>query len=258
MVYQYIAMNLFFWALYILLSLFIGSFLNVVALRVSNKESIVYPPSHCPVCRHRLTVLDLIPVFSYIRLRGKCRYCGTKISPIYPFGELLTLIIFLLIPYFIGFSKELIIAYPFAVIMVAVTLSDLKYQLIPDRITYPGIIVLFVLRIWIHSEPIWSYFFGSLLGGGFLLLFAVLSRGGIGGGDIKLFFLIGLVLGWQDTIMALFLSIFIGALAGGILLLSGKVKRKQMIPFGPFIFIGTIITYFYGTEIWHWYMNLYF
>lgn len=85
-------MNLFFWTLYILLSLFIGSFLNVVALRVPNKESIIYPPSHCPVCQHRLTALDLIPVFSYIGLKGKCRYCGEKISIIYPFGELMTLV----------------------------------------------------------------------------------------------------------------------------------------------------------------------
>ncbi|WP_153011982.1 prepilin peptidase [Tepidibacillus decaturensis] len=87
-------MNLLFWTIYILLTLFIGSFLNVVALRIPKNESIIYPPSHCPSCQHRLSVLDLIPVLSYIGLKGKCRYCRVKISPIYPLGELLTLVLF--------------------------------------------------------------------------------------------------------------------------------------------------------------------
>jgi len=251
-------MNLFFWTLYILLSLYIGSFLNVVALRVPKKESIVFPPSHCPVCQHRLSALDLIPVFSYLGLRGKCRYCGAKISPVYPFGELLTLVVFLLIPIKLGFTWEMIVAYPFAMLMIAVTLCDFKYQLIPDRLTYPGMVIFLFLRLWVHPLPIGSYLLGAFLGGGFLLLVAVLSRGGMGGGDIKLFFLIGLVLGWQDTVMALFLSIFSGAMVGIFLLLIGKVKRKQMIPFAPFIFVGTMVTYFYGSEIWYWYLNLYF
>ena len=250
-------MNLLLIIIYILLSLFIGSFLNVVALRIPNKESIVYPPSHCPTCDHRLSALDLVPVLSYVGLKGKCRYCGDKISPIYPFGELLTLVVFLLIPYFFGFSKELIVAYPFAMIMIAVTLSDIRYQLIPDRITYPGMILLFVLRIFVHPLPIWQYLVGAVLGGGLLLLIAILSRGGMGGGDIKLFFLIGLVLGWQNTLLALFLSTGIGAVIGGLLILLRITKRKQMIPFGPFIFVGTMITYFLGNQIWGWYLHLY-
>ncbi|OEF98058.1 prepilin peptidase [Vulcanibacillus modesticaldus] len=249
-------MNLLFWIFYSILALFIGSFLNVVALRVPKKESIIFPPSHCPICQHRLSVLDLIPVLSYIGLKGKCRYCGTKISPIYPLGELLTLFIFLLLPYFVGYNTELVIGYPFVMLMIAVTLSDLKYQIIPNRLTYPGIVLLFVLRLWIHTEAIWSYLIGAFVGSGFLLLVAILSRGGMGGGDIKLFFFIGLALGWQNTLLALFLSMAIGAIFGGILLITGKVQRKQMIPFGPFIFIGTIITYFYGEEIWRWYLTL--
>ncbi|MFT9487653.1 A24 family peptidase [Tepidibacillus infernus] len=250
-------MNLLFWTIYILLTLFIGSFLNVVALRIPKNESIIYPPSHCPSCQHRLSVLDLIPVLSYIGLKGKCRYCRVKISPIYPLGELLTLVLFFLIQFSFGFSKELIIAYPFAMIMIAATLSDLKYQVIPNRITYFGIALFLILRFWIHPLSIWNYWIGAVLGGGLLLLIAILSRGGMGGGDIKLFFLIGLVLGWQNTLLALFLSTGIGAVIGGILMLLGVVKQKQLIPFGPFIFIGTMITYFLGNQIWQWYLGLY-
>ncbi|MFV9511065.1 prepilin peptidase [Tepidibacillus sp. LV47] len=250
-------MNLLFWALYILLSLFIGSFLNVVALRIPKGKSIVYPPSHCPTCHHRLSVFDLIPILSYFGLRGKCRYCGAKISLIYPFGEFLTLVIFLLIPYFFGISKELYIAYPFAMVMIVVTLSDIRYQIIPDKITYPGILFFLVLRLFIHPLPYLHYLLGALIGGGLLLLIAIISRGGMGGGDIKLFFLIGLVLGWQNTLLALFLSTGIGAIIGGLLLLLRMIKRKQMIPFGPFIFIGTMITYFLGNQIWQWYLGLY-
>ncbi len=252
-------MNLFFLTSYIFLSLIIGSFLNQIALRVPIKESIVLPPPHCPVCQHRLTAMDLIPVLSYVGLKGKCRYCSAKISSIYLFGELLTMAIFLLIPFTIGFNKEMVIAYPFAMLMIMVTLSDLKYQIISDWITYLGMVVMGLLRLWIHPLPIGSYILGAIIGGGFLLLVAILSRGsGMGGGDIKLFFLIGLVLGWQDTLLALFLSTFVGAVFGGALLFIGKVQKKQMIPFGPFIFIGTMITYFYGSVIWTWYINQYF
>lgn len=248
-------MNLLLWTLYIILALFIGSFLNVAALRIPKNESIVLPASHCPKCRHPLSVLDLIPVFSYIGLKGKCRYCGTRISPIYPFGELLTMVIFILIPFYLGISKELIIAYPFLMVMITVTLSDLHYQIIPNRITYPAIVLMLILRIFIRDYSYWNYLIGALIGGGLLLIFAVLSRGGMGGGDIKLFVLIGLVLGWQNTLLALFLSTAVGAVIGGFLLILKVIERKQLIPFGPFIFIGTVITYFLGNEIWHWYLG---
>lgn len=248
-------MKILFWLTYGTLALFIGSFINVIALRTPKGESIVYPPSHCPHCNHRLGALDLIPVISFLFLKGKCHYCGEKISNIYPFGELLTFIILLIIPYYSPFSTEWIIIYPFMMMMIAATLSDLKYNIIPNSITYSGIFLFLILRIFIHPLPVWSYFLGSIIGGGIFLLLAILSRGGMGGGDIKLFFLIGLVLGWQNTVLAIFLSSFVGTLIGGTLLLFGVVKRKQFVPFGPFIFIGTLITYFYGNEIWSFYLS---
>jgi len=243
--------------LYIILGLFIGSFLNVVALRIPNKESIIYPPSHCPTCNHRLSFLDLVPIFSYLGLKGKCRYCGEKISPIYPFGEFITLIVFLLIPYYFGYSKELIVAYPFAIIMIAITLSDIRYHIIPNAITYPGFILLLILRLFVHTGSIWTYLIGTLVGGGLLLFIAILSRGGMGGGDVKIYFIIGLVLGWQQTLLSIFFASAIGAIVGVLLIALGLVKRKQMVPFGPSIFLGTMLAYFLGNDIWNWYFNLF-
>jgi len=223
---------------------------------VPNNESIVKPPSHCPNCGHQLNTIDLLPVFGYIIRRAKCKHCDERISSIYLFGELLTLLFFILIPIFIGFSIELIIAYPFAMLFVVVAISDLKYKIIPDKITYPGMVFFLLLRVFIHPLGFWDYIIGAFLGGGLLLLIAILSRGGIGGGDIKLFFLIGLVLGWQNTLLALFLATLVGTVVGGILILLGFVKRKQMVPFGPAIIIGAMAAYLFGNEIWHWYFSI--
>lgn len=250
-------MEIFYWTLYIILALFIGSFLNVVALRVPNNESIFMPPSHCPTCKGRLNFIDLIPVFGFIICRGRCRYCDTKISPIYIFGELLTLLLFILIPIYMGFTIELIVAYLFAILMIIVTISDLKYKIIPDKFVYPGIIIFLLLRIFIHPLGFWDYIIGAFLGGGLLLLIAILSRGGIGGGDIKLFFLIGLVLGWQNTLLTLFLAALLGTIIGGVLMLLGFIKRKQLVPFGPFITVGAMVAYLFGNNIWFWYLNLF-
>lgn len=173
----------------------------------------------------------------------------------YALGMLLTLIIFILIPLTFGFTKELLIAYPFSLIMITVTLTDLKYQIIPNKIVYPGIVLILLLRLFINPLPIWSYLLGGAIFGGLILLIAVISKGGMGGGDIKLFFLVGLALGVQNTLLAFFISSFAGAIVGGGLLLFRKVIAKQLIPFGPFIFVGAMIAYFFGDSIWAWYLS---
>jgi len=223
-------MNLLFWVLYIILALFIGSLLNVVAIRIASGQSIVFPASFCINC---------------------------KISTIYLISELLTLSTFLLIPYYFRFSMELVIAYPFAMVMIVVALSDLQYKIIPNVITYPAIILFFLLRIFIHEYPLYIYLLAAFVVSVFLFILAILSRGGVGGGDIKLFFLIGLVLGWQNTLLALFLSATLGAVSGGILMLLRVVKAKQLIPYGPFIFIGSFIAYFWGNELVKWYLSFF-
>ena len=250
-------MTIFYIILYIILALFIGSFLNVVALRVPLKQSIVTPGSHCPHCQHPLNWLDLIPIVSYIASRGHCRYCKEKVSPLYLLGEMTTLFLFLLIPIKVGLDLEMLVAYPLMMLLVVVLISDLQYKIIPDRIIYPGIILFFLLRVFIHPLGITNYLIGATVGGGLLLLIAIISRGGMGGGDIKLFFLLGIVLGWQGTLLTLFISVLLGTVVGGLLMLSGRVRRGEPIAFGPYIVFAAVIVYFWGSEILEIYLSLF-
>ena len=242
---------------FFLYGIVLGSFFNVVGLRVPKKESIVSPPSHCTVCNRKLGVLDLIPVFSYLFLKGKCSGCGTKISSIYPIMELVTGILFVLSYAMLGFSGELIIAILFMSLLVIITVADIAYMLIPNKVLLPFAIVLFGARLFIPLEPWWDSLLGALVGFGVLYLIAVVSKGGMGGGDIKLFFVLGLVLGTINTLVTLFLAALIGSIVGIILLKKSGKGRKTPIPFGPSIAMAAIISYFWGADFVNWYGSLF-
>ncbi|WP_186668553.1 A24 family peptidase [Sporosarcina sp. BP05] len=235
-----------------------GSFFNVVGLRVPKKESIVSPPSHCTTCDRKLGVPDLVPVLSYIFLKGKCRGCGSKISAIYPFMEFVTGCLFALSFYMLGFSAELIVAILFMSLLVIITVSDIAYMLIPNKVLLPFAVVLLGVRLFIPLEPWWDSLLGALVGFGVLYLIAVVSKGGMGGGDIKLFFVIGLVLGTANTLLTLFLAAFIGSIAGLIMLKRTGQGRKTPIPFGPSIAVAAVIAYFWGADFVGWYGNLFY
>ncbi|MBY0222522.1 prepilin peptidase [Sporosarcina aquimarina] len=233
-----------------------GSFFNVVGLRVPMKESIVSPPSHCTTCERRLTLADLVPVFSYVFLKGKCRGCGERISAIYPLMELLTGVLFVFAYLHFGFERELILALLFISLLVILTVSDLKYMLIPNRILLPFGVAIFIMRIFSPLTPWWDSLLGAIVGFGLLLFIAILSKGGMGGGDIKLFLVIGLVLGTLQTLLTLFLASLIGAIVGMIFLKKTKQGRKTPVPFGPSIAVAALIAYFYGTQLVGWYTGL--
>lgn len=232
-----------------------GSFYNVVGLRVPKNESIAYPPSHCTKCDRRLTALDLVPVFSFLFLKGKCRTCGEKIHWVYPLMEFITAGLFALSFWKFGFTLELIVAILFVSLLVIITVSDIAYMLIPDKVLLPIGIVLLALRLFIPLDPWWDAIAGALVGFGLLLLIAIVSKGGMGGGDIKLFFVIGLVLGVSGTLLTLFLASLIGAIAGLFMLRKSEQGRKTPVPFGPSIALGAVITYFWGAELLAWYMG---
>ena len=181
--------------MFFIYGLVFGSFFNVVGLRVPKGESIVKPPSHCTVCDRNLTVKDLVPVFSYVFLKGKCRGCGTKIHWMYPVMELATGLLFAFAYSQLGFSIELVVALLFISMLVIITVSDIAYMLIPDKILLFFLVPLVVVRIFSPLNPWWDSIVGAVIGFGILFLIAVLSKGGMGGGDIKLFFVIGIVLG---------------------------------------------------------------
>lgn len=232
-----------------------GSFFNVVGLRVPKKESIAYPPSHCTNCNRQLTVLDLVPVFSYLFLRGKCRSCGEKIHWVYPLMEFITAVLFAFSFWIFGFTPELLIALLFVSLLVIITVSDIAYMLIPDKVLLPFALLLLVLRFIIPLDPWWDSILGAVVGFLLLFLIAVVSKGGMGGGDIKLFFVIGLVLGTTGTLLTLFLASLIGAIAGIFQLRIKKAGRKTPVPFGPSIALGALIVYFWGEPLLGWYFG---
>ncbi|WP_342511087.1 prepilin peptidase [Sporosarcina sp. FSL K6-1522] len=234
-----------------------GSFFNVVGLRVPKKESIVSLPSHCTACDRRLSAIDLVPVFSYVFLRGRCRGCGSEISPIYPFMELMTGMLFALSFYMLGWNAELVVALLFVSLLVIITVSDIAYMLIPDKVLLPFAVVLFGLRLFLPLGAWWSSLLGAIVGFGVLYLIAIVSKGGMGGGDIKLFFVIGLVLGTVSTLLTLFLAAFIGTITGLIVLKRRGQGRKTPMPFGPSIAVAAVIAYFWGSEFVAWYGNLF-
>lgn len=234
----------------------LGSFYNVVALRVPEGKSIVAPRSSCPKCGHQLTVWELIPVLSYFLQRGKCRQCKARISPVYPFFELMNGVLFAIAPMIVGWSGELVIALTLISMLVIITVSDLAYMIIPDKVLLFFVALFLIERIFIPHNPWWGSLAGATVGFFLLLLIAVVSKGGMGGGDIKLFAVVGFVLGAKLLLLSFFLSTLFGAFFGVIGLLLGFIKRKQTIPFGPFIALGTLVAYFFGDYLIAEYMRL--
>ncbi|GGK15937.1 type 4 prepilin-like proteins leader peptide-processing enzyme [Caldalkalibacillus thermarum] len=236
--------------------LLMGSFYNVVAYRLLKGESVVWPPSRCPQCQTRLSWLELIPFLSYLWLGGRCRHCLAPISWLYPFGELVTALSFYLVYVRFGLSGEFLVGLLLSSMLVLAMLTDLRATLILDKITFPLLVLLLLVRLWYGPEPWWWYVLGGLSLFGLLLVIAVLSRGGMGMGDVKLSGAIGLALGPCLGLFSLVLASFAGTLAGVVLLALGRLKRRQPIPFAPFIWIGTLMAYLYGEDLWQWYMGL--
>lgn len=240
-----------------------ASFLNVCAYRIPAGESILKPPSHCGNCKSTLKVLDLIPVFSYIFLRGKCRYCGIKLSPLHLLGEIYLGAIFVLIFYLFGVNFLSVIYLVLSLVLYLISTIDLKTQEIPEILLW-GIIVIGIVYN-LSLKIIFSVSFMALLkthgvsmlvGGGIFLLIYILSRGGMGDGDVLLIFTLGLFLPLKEMLLMIFLSFVIGALFS-VVLLATKIKtRKDPIPFGPFIILAFFITKMFGLEILRFYFNL--
>jgi leader peptidase (prepilin peptidase)/N-methyltransferase len=256
-------MEVFLIFLFAILGLIVGSFLNVCIDRLPQNKSIVFPPSHCEACQHKLAAKDLIPLFSYLRLRGRCRYCQAAIPRRVFWVELATALIFALLCWHYGLSAELGVMIFYACLFTIIFVIDLEQGLILNKVVYPGMVVALLLALyplpWL-SEPMGMRIAYSALGGaiGFaiLLLIALVSRGGMGWGDVKLAALIGLATGFP----LVFLSIIMGAILGGIvavaLVIAKKKNRRQTIPFGPFLAVAAMVTLLWGSNILSWYVGL--
>ena len=254
--------------------LLIGSFLNVCIYRLPLNQSIAFPPSHCMACQTRLKAVDLVPVFSYLFLQGKCRFCQSPISSRYAAVEVLTGFLFAFVYYKIGLGLELIKALIFISFLLVITFIDYDCQLILDKVLLPmGLIGILINLFFMHSDIIatvcslpfplfvnsidWiSQVIGFAVGGGLLFIIAMVSGGGMGGGDIKFAAVLGLWLGWQMNLLLLLLAFLMGGFVGIILIITRIKSRKDYVPFGPFIAIAAGIVYLYGIELLAWYLAL--
>ncbi|UPM56537.1 prepilin peptidase [Gottfriedia acidiceleris] len=233
--------------------LVLGSFFNVVGLRVPIGKSIISPGSSCSNCGHKLSSLELIPVFSFLLQRGKCRSCGMLISKQYLLIEILTGILFVFSIYETGFHKELMIALSIISLLIIIVVSDMNFMIIPNRILVFFLFIFSFERILFPLNPWWSSIVGAFGAFVVLLLINLISKGGMGGGDIKLFSVLGIILGWKLTLIAFMLACFSGSFYGLVVLLSGKLKQRNPIPFGPFISFGGLISYFYCENLLEFY-----
>ncbi|MDD4600416.1 Type 4 prepilin-like proteins leader peptide-processing enzyme [bioreactor metagenome] len=240
-----------------LFGLSIGSFLNVCIYRLPQNQSVIFPASHCTMCGERLKALDLIPLISYLLLQGHCRYCGAKFTRRYPLVELLTACLFVYCLKVFGVSLLLLKALILTSFLIVITYIDFDHQLILDKVLIwlagTGVIINLIL----DDIAVLDMLLAGAVGGGLFLAVALVSRGGMGGGDIKFVAALGLWLGLKATLLTILLAFIAGGIGGIIMLICKMKKRKDYIPFGPFISFGAFVSLVYGTIIINWYITEY-
>jgi len=245
------------------LGLAVGSFLNLCIDRLPQGRSIVKPGSHCDSCNRSLKAIDLVPVFSYIWLRGRCRYCGARLPLRLPIVEFAAAAIFALLAWHYGLSSELAFAVIYAAIFIVIFAIDLEQELILNIVVFPAMLLAFAFAFfWGGFEEFWpkvgpGFVLSALLGGavGFVLMLLpyLLTRGrGMGYGDVKLAAFIGLMSGFPLVVVALLVGIIIGGIVAVFLLASRLVKSgKAAIPYGPFLAVGAMVALVWGDRIFH-------
>ena len=231
----------------------IGSFANVCIYRLPKKESVVSPVSYCTACLVPIRPLDNIPIISYLVLRGRCRDCNNNISVIYPVIEIITALLLLVGFFKFGLTFDFLVYFVLAPTLVIITVVDIKHQIIPDVITLPGLAL--GLAAGSYSIGYANSFMGFLLGCGLFYLLAILSNGGMGGGDIKYIAAAGAFVGWQKVLLIIFIGAVLGTFVGLFQIGFQKKTRKNIIPFGPLLALATLITLFHGNLLIKLYME---
>lgn len=236
--------------------LVVGSFLNVCIARIPRGESIVFGRSHCMSCGAPIKPYDLVPVISYIVLRGRCRNCKAKISPRYPTVELLNALMWLAAYFAFGLTAKGLIAMAFLSVLIVISFIDIDTKLIPNGLVLCLAAVGVLACIFDTSMPFYENLLGVLAAGGPLLFIMLVSRGGMGGGDIKFMAAAGLTLGWKLSLVSLFFAFIVGAVFGLIYMLAAGKDKKSQIPFAPFLSVGTVIALFFGETLIQAYTSL--
>jgi leader peptidase (prepilin peptidase) / N-methyltransferase len=245
------------------LGLLIGSFLNVVIVRLPRRKSIVYPPSNCVSCKKPIAWYDNIPFLSYLILRGRCRKCGKKISIRYWIVETLTALLFFAVFKKFGWGPLLFVReWPFVAILIAITFIDLRHRIIPDQLSLGGLVLGLSTAHFVPGFGLTSAFIGAASGFGIFYLFAWLyfkfaKRDGLGGGDIKLLAMLGAFLGVTGVFYTVLFSSILGSIVGiGYALRAGKKNIMRVaIPYGPFLVLAALIYYLWGDFAWFQYLR---
>ena len=248
MQYYYLVLTFSFGAI-------MGSFFNVVIYRLPRNESIVYGSSHCPNCQKPIKAYDLIPILSYLVLKGKCRNCHQAISLRYPLIELLTAITYTLVYLVYGLSFATLIGLVLTSTMIIVAMIDIDTMEILDRF-HIILLVLAIINLFITNLPLKDHIIGFFVISVPFLIIAYLTNG-IGGGDIKLIAVAGLLLGYQSTLVAFFIASIIGGIVAVYLLATKQKDRKSLIAFGPYLCVGIYFAYIYGQSIFNWYLTFF-
>jgi leader peptidase (prepilin peptidase)/N-methyltransferase len=238
------------------LGLVIGSFCNVVIYRVPLDKSIIVPGSHCRLCSTPILPWDNIPLLSYILLKGQCRNCKGSISLRYPLVEFISGILYVLLWFKFGLNILFAVYAMLVSTLLVVALIDYDHKIIPNIITLPGMVIGLGLTIYVLPITLVDSLLGLLLGGSLFYLIAFLTKGGMGGGDIKLIAMIGAFLGWPGALFTIFSGALLGSLVGIVLMLLGRKGRKDKVPFGPFLSCGSILFILSGKDLINWYLNL--
>lgn len=245
-----------------------GSFLNVCIYRLPRGLSVVRPSSGCPSCSIPIKFYDNIPILSYLFLAGKCRFCKNRISIRYPVVEALNAVLYLAAIWRFGVGWHLPFIFIFCSAMVVITFIDVDFQIIPDVITLPGILIGLIAGSLILPDPFArrtmlgfiESAIGLVAGGGMFYIIAVLShkilkQEAMGGGDIKMMAMVGAFMGWKAILLTTFSGSLLGSIIGVFLMAFKGKGRRTMIPFGPFLATGAIITLFLGQEIMSLYLR---
>lgn len=249
---------------YVVIGIFgalIGSFLNVCIYRLPRGESIAWPGSHCTACSQSIAWYDNIPILSYLLLAGRCRRCSVSIPFRYPVVEAFNALGYVaLLGCFGPTSATCVYGVLYSALLV-VAGTDLSHKIIPNVITFPGILVGLISAATILPLGLLNAVIGLVVGGGILWALAwaspyLFGKEGMGGGDIKLLAMIGAFLGWKPAVMTIMLGSFLGSLIGVSLIAARVIKRDDYIPFGPFLVCGALLSLFFGQSILDWYQSL--
>ncbi len=242
--------------LFLIYGLIIGSFLNVCIYRIPLNISVAKGRSYCPHCKHTLNALDLVPVFSFLFLRGRCRYCKEGISPRYAMVELVTAVLYALAYVSFGWGVDAILGCLLISTLIIVSFIDIDTFTIPDRL-HLVILILAIIRLFIYKDGLLNHLLGIVIIALPMLVIAYFTNG-FGGGDIKLMGVVGLYLGSPLTVLAFFVSILTGGIYGTMLLVFKKANRKSKLAFGPFLCLGIVVSLLFGDTLISFYLSLFF